>query len=365
MVFSVATNLLAFVPLLYVPGELGVMYRPMVLLIFAVFIVSLVEALLILPAHLRAIKKSKSSNNPGNKALEAVKQKYFKPSLRFAIAHPFKNITLFIALLAFIAAWFYSGRLDMSFVPKVESTRIDAEFEFPLAMPLARKQEIISIIEQRGLEAFNVLNGEDKFLYSMSGTEGSSGHVTFRLVADTQRDFSAYQFVEQWRSAIGHIAGLRSLFFDYQVGPGGGKELEVELSHSDSARLAAASEVVVEELRRLRGLSDVTSNISQKSKKYNLRLNDFGRHVGFDADSLGQLLAGLFEGEEVVRQIIAEDEVKTRLRLAASELINVNDLSAYRLYAPNGQLISLDSVVDIEEEYSVDAISRLCRFVVA
>ena len=52
VVFAVSTNIIAFLPLLFVPGESGRFFNVLPSVIIAVFTVSLVEALLILPSHL-------------------------------------------------------------------------------------------------------------------------------------------------------------------------------------------------------------------------------------------------------------------------------------------------------------------------
>ena len=137
VVFSVATNIIAFIPLLYVPGELGVMYKPMTLLIFAIFIVSLIEALLILPLHLRHIDKPMRFRVISNaqaycfKRFDHFKTTVYARWLRASCNNPVTIIIIFVSLATLVFSWVYSGRVDSSFVPKIESTRIDAEVEFP------------------------------------------------------------------------------------------------------------------------------------------------------------------------------------------------------------------------------------------
>ncbi len=51
VIFSVLTNMVAFMPMLFVPGFMGKVFRQIPLVVICVFAVSLVESLLILPAH--------------------------------------------------------------------------------------------------------------------------------------------------------------------------------------------------------------------------------------------------------------------------------------------------------------------------
>jgi len=52
VVFAILTNIIAFLPLLFVPGVMGQLWRNIPSVIIVVFAISLVEALFILPAHL-------------------------------------------------------------------------------------------------------------------------------------------------------------------------------------------------------------------------------------------------------------------------------------------------------------------------
>ena len=52
VVFSVLTNLVSFLPIYFIPSHLGLVFKVMPLVVAAVFSVSLIESLFILPAHL-------------------------------------------------------------------------------------------------------------------------------------------------------------------------------------------------------------------------------------------------------------------------------------------------------------------------
>lgn len=67
VMFAVSTNIIAFLPLLFVPGEAGRFFHVLPAVVIAVFTVSLVECLLILPAHLAfSRKRSLDRLSPGS-----------------------------------------------------------------------------------------------------------------------------------------------------------------------------------------------------------------------------------------------------------------------------------------------------------
>lgn len=365
VVFSVATNIIAFIPLLFVPGELGVMYKPMTLLIFAIFIVSLIEALLILPLHLRHIDKAmrfsaiNSMQSRCFAAFEHFKTRFYTRWLRASCNNPISVIIIFISLSCLVFSWVYSGRIDSSFVPKIESTRIDAEVEFPTGAPLKDKIKIINYIEEAGIKAIHRLNGQDSYKFRMQDIGGSSGSSTFMIVADEKRNFTAKEFVDIWRTNIGEVPGVKSIFFDYQVGPGGGKELVIELGHSNEKILTLATNELMAELRRVSGITDIDSALMDGKLQYNLTPNPLGKELGFSSESLGQQIRLHFFGGEAIRQIISGDEVKVRVMMSRSQHYYADNLSKLIITTPNGDSVELGQVANITTSKAATSIQRV------
>ncbi len=365
VVFSVATNIIAFIPLFYVPGELGVMYKPMTLLIFAIFIVSLIEALLILPLHLRHIDKpmrfrviSRVQAYCFNR-FDTFKTKVYAPWLRASCNNPVTVIIIFVSLSTLVFSWVYSGRVDSSFVPKIESTRIDAEVEFPTGAPLKDKINIINYIERAGIKAIESLNAQDDYTFRMQEIGSSSGSSTFMIVPDDQRTFTAKDFVNTWRTNIGEVPGIKSIFFDYQVGPGGGKELVIELGHKNTETLTLAANELMNGLNRISGVTDIDSALMDGKLQYNLTPTPLGKNLGFTSDSLGELIRLRFVGGEAIRQIVAGDEVKVRVMMQRSQQYYANRLSQLIISAPNGDMVELGQVANITSTKAATSINRV------
>lgn len=365
VVFSVATNIIAFIPLLYVPGELGVMYKPMTLLIFAIFTVSLIEALLILPLHLRHINKpmrfqaiSKIQTNCFNR-FNTFKNNVYASWLKTSCNNPITVIIIFSSLSVLIFSWVYSGRVDSSFVPKIESTRIDAEVEFPTGAPLKDKIAIINYIEAAGVKAIESLNGQDDYKFRMQDIGSSSGSSTFMIVSDDQRNFTAKDFVDAWRISIGEVPGVKSIFFDYQVGPGAGKELVIELGHKDAEILTLAANELMNGLNRVSGVTDIDSALMDGKLQYNLTPTPLGKSLGFTSDSLGELIRLRFFGGEAIRQIVTGDEVKVRVIMQRNQQYYANQLNQLIITAPNGDSVELSQVANITTAKAATSINRV------
>ena len=363
--FSVATNIIAFVPLLFVPGELGVMYKPMTLLIFAIFAVSLIEALFILPYHLKQLDKPRKIGRLGQiqqkcfNAFETLRDRHFNKLLKISLNQPWSVLAIFVSITLVTFSWVNSGRIDSGFVPKVESQRIDAEVEFPAGTALVDKNRTMKLIETAGIRAFDRLNEPDSYKHIMISIHANSASTTFQIVEDTKRSYTAREFVDTWRTEIGELAGTKSLFFDYEVGPGGGKELSIELGSSDSEALKQASFELIQELQHIEGVIDIDSGLIDAQREYTLTVNARGSMMGFDSDSLGALIRNSFYGQEVKRQIQNSEELKIRVMRHRSEQFKANTLGDLLIVSPSGEQVLLKQIADIKPIFSATKIDRI------
>ncbi|MCL1137902.1 efflux RND transporter permease subunit [Shewanella pneumatophori] len=363
--FSVATNIIAFMPLLFVSGELGNMYKPMALLIFTIFAVSLIEALFILPYHLKQLDKPKRLTQlailqqRSFMAFESFRDNRFKALLASSLKQPMTVIVVFIAANLLVFTWVGSGRIDSSFVPKVESERIDVEVEFIAGSSLADKKRIMRAIEAAGVRAFIELNEPNNFKHIMLSIEGGSGSSTFQIPAEELRQYSAHQLVDSWRTEIGEVAGVKSLFFDFEVGPGGGKELVIELASTDSSALSQASYALMNKLQTLQGVTDIDSGLIDAQREFAIEVNQRGLQMGFTSQSLGDLVRNSLYGTEVSRQIQQSEELKVRVMRHKREQFKANNLAALLVTSPSGQQVLLGQIANITPQYSATQIERV------
>ncbi len=249
--FSILTNIVAFMPLYFVPGVMGKFFRNIPMVVCTTFIISLVEALFILPAHLGHQHDLKTSH-----PVHRFQQRFSHGFRRFVrdVYGPFldralhlRYITFSVGLVILIITIGYvkSGRLGFDMFPSVESDLGVCSFTLPYGAPveqtkavhdrvLASGEKLIAQIEKEtGRKLGNGVLSEIGI--GGFGSPGGShvGRVIFQLEAPDVRPVSTREFVDRWRKATGEIGGLKNIRFrDDSGGPGGGSDaLTVELSH--------------------------------------------------------------------------------------------------------------------------------------
>ena len=185
--------------------------------------------------------------------------------------------------------------------------------------------------------------------------------VEIQLVQPEEREISSMDLISRWREAVPKIAGAEVLKFGSQsMGPGG-LAIEFRLLAPDhsSQYLDEATERCKEYLASKLGVFDIEDNSRDGKWEMILKLNELGRSMGLDENSLASTIRTSYFGEEVMRLQRGRHEVKllvrypkqTRQSMAAFESIRVRDSSG--LERP------LTEVADIEYRRALSSINRL------
>ncbi len=373
VIFAVLTNIIAFVPLMFVPGENGRFFAPLPAVVIAVFIVSLIEALFILPAHLghgreagteRGLNKLLSRGQRWvSKMFESFTDVVVVPLLRHAVHWRLLTLSLMFGGLAIIMAWYFSGRMHYTFTPVITGLRVDAEVQTPVGSAFADTVRIADHVEQAGLRAADRMGGRDEVLSGRMNVVGRRGEnwadVNFYLVPADERDFTEGEFAKVWREEVGEVAGLKSLYYEWEEGPGSGAGLTVELSHSNRDTLEKAATVLAAQLATFNGVSDIKDGFSSGKLQLEVDLTEEGRSLGLTPEYVGRQVRHAFYGAEAIRFQRGRHEVKVMIRLPDDErrsLANVEDLM---IRTPSGAEAPLAQVARLHTSRSFTEINRV------
>lgn len=374
VIFAVATNILAFIPLMSVPGAVGQFMRHLPIVAAVVFAVSLIEALLVLPAHLRGSRTTLAvSATTGLRArlrrlhaataqgLDRWRDGPFRRLVTGVLAHRYLTILLFLAGLSLVIAWYAAGRIDLTWRPEIPGDRVDAELDMPVDASMTQTLAAVRKIEKAGLRAIEALGGR-QYLASWFARTGSRrptfGEVSMILVPDDQRPFSQEAFTREWRRQLGDMPEAKSLFFEYLVGPGGNRSLRLDLSHPDRRVLSQAARELATRLAEMEGVVDVSDGTAEGKRQLLITPTARGRQLGLDERTLGGQLRDAYYGAEVRRLLRDGEEVKVLVRLPPPERADLGVLSEIPLRLDGDLQVPLSQVADIRWGRAFAAINR-------
>ena len=383
VIFAVLTNIVAFLPLAFVPGTFGRFFGQFPAVVVAVFVVSLVESLLILPAHLsRRAPENRVWTVLGkprrmvNDLLQRCLTRGYQPLLGVALSHRYTTLITGIALLILAGGLVGGGHIPFSFIPRIDTDAVAAQATLPFGVPIetARRvrQQLLTAaeatVEEHGgadiLSGMYALIGAPMPAFGpprFGGSEGGGSHlvsVQVLLVPSEQREIGSPEFADAWRTAIGDIAGIESLTFSAETDVSEGADIDIQLTHRDRPTLEAAATELARTLAGYAGVRDIDDGFARGKPQLSLTLKPEARSLGINATDLARQVRSAFYGAEALRQQRGRNEVRVMVRLPEHERRTAHTIEQLMLRTDRGGEIPLFQAAYVERGHAYTEIRR-------
>jgi len=396
--FAVLTTIVAFIPVLTIPGFLGKFFYPIPVVVIATLIWSLIESKLILPYHLTLCNVGSHDREKIGwlsrqqrkiaDGLEIFVERFYRPLLRFAIAHRYSTVSAFVAMLLITMGLLGGKHIAFVFFPKVPSDYIVAKLVMPEGTPIELTEAAIekmqigldNLIEET--ESKGVGNPFDNVVITIGSQPFAGGptpgqdasvspnqaEIAVEMVkredladgGDIEQLSSPY-LAKRWRELIGPIAGVKQLTFDADAAGQGGDPINIQLNGRDFDQLQAASKEIREKLATFEGLYDIRDNFSTGKREIQLKLKPTALSLGLRQQDLGSQVRAAFYGVEAQRIQRGRDDIKVMVRYPRSERESVEHLEELRIRTPDGREVPFEEVAEVEITDGFSTINRVDR----
>ncbi|NNJ69972.1 MAG: efflux RND transporter permease subunit, partial [Kiritimatiellales bacterium] len=374
--FSILTNIVAFMPLYFVPGTMGKFFRNIPMVVCTTFIISLIEALYILPAHLAHQKDLKNPH-----LLHRMQQKFSRKFTHFVRdvygpflerALQFRYITFSVGLVILIITLGYvrSGRMGFELFPSVESDIGLCSFQLPYGAPVENTRAVHDRVVAAGDKVIAQIQEETgkpvvKGVISTIGigrgaAGGHTASIEYELLDPDSRPVSTQEFVDRWRKATGTISGLKNIRFrDDAGGPGSrGDALTVDLTHRDMNVLEQASKEVALRLSEYPMVRDIDDGFTPGKPQIDFSITPEGRSLGLTSREIARQVRNSYYGAEAIRQQRGRNEIRVRVRLPEAERDTEFSLEEMIVRTPAGTEVPLREVVEAKRGRAYTTITR-------
>jgi multidrug efflux pump subunit AcrB len=367
--FSILTTIVAFVPLLYMPGTTGKFWWPLPAVVITVLAISLLEALYILPAHL-AHSSSTPRTHLGQRlhhwqqsfarAFSHFVDTHYRRFLDLCLSHRYVTLSTALAVLMVVVAYGLSGHMGIIMMPEVAADEIECGIRLPVGTTpdqAARVAAEVTASTQRMFEEHNLYEVAEGIKTNVRG--GSFIDVEIVMRPPDEHDTSAEEVIALWRDEIGDIEGVDQITFEAERGPGGWRQdISVDLSHSDIEVLEKASEAFVERVKQFEGAVNVNDNYQTGKAQFDFTLLPEGRNLGLTPQGVGQQVRDAFFGALAMRQIRGTDEIEVRVKLPKEDRKDIQSFADLVVRTPSGAEVPLLDVVRVERGESFNSINR-------
>ncbi len=363
--FAVISTMIFFVPMLSIPGTMGSISYPIPVVIILCLFFSLVESLLILPAHLAHMKPERASRFAALRWLAQQRQwladklDYFagtlyQPALRRMLAYKGAVLVGFTLAFAFTLALFAAGWLRSSFMPHVPGDSVEARVVLPEGTSFYETRRIMQQVQDAALvlrddEQLLANNEDQPFIQGIqTWAYGVNIYVAIALQDAEQRQVSIIDVNQRWRELIGAIPEAKEFRLDFTVNSVDDDiRLNMSISSNDLKEQQRATEAVRAELEKYTEVFDLRTSLEASRPEIDLRLKPNAEMLGVDLNLIARQVRQAFYGEEAQRIPRGIEDVRVLVRYPEADRQTLEQLDRMRIRTATGAEIPLTEVAEI------------------
>jgi multidrug efflux pump subunit AcrB len=368
---AVVTTILAFATFLFLDGRLGQFFGEVSIIVLLTLGISLLEALVILPAHIAHSKTLNRDAKPfkfnvvAEKLMVFLRDRLYLPALKFTVKNRFISFATLIALFVFTMGGISGGIIRTTFFPEIASDRISISLTMPQGTNVNTTDSIISVIEEKAWEVNEkyrgLQTGGDSVILNIIKTIGpgsATAKLDINLLQGELRDFSAPELTKEIEDLSGQFYGVESLAF----GSGsqfGGSPISISLLGNSVEELKAAKNELKTAMLQIEGLKDITDNDPQGIKEIKIDLKPNAYLLGLTLNDVMFQVRSAFFGNQVQRFQRGQDEIKIWVRYLESERTSIKNLDDMRILTSSGERIPFSEIADYTIERGEITINHL------
>lgn len=361
-VISITLSLIAaFIPLLFMDGIIGRLFREFSLTMTVALLISVVASLTLAPMLCARYMKPPKHAHP-DVVTESQKKRYIGDRLVDAYARALRWTLRYQPLmLAGFALTLGAAVLSYVYIPKGFFPLQDTAFvmgqtqaadDISYQDMLAKHRQIAEIISRDpAIMAYN---------HAIGSTGGSAslanGRVWIVLKDRDQRDVSSEGLIARLRPQLAQIEGISVVLRsaqDINIGVGGGgAQYSYLLQSSDTDVLAQWSERMVEAMRNSDTFRDVRHNLQLGARMQNITVDRAAAaRYGLSIDMINQALYDSFGQRQISEYQTQVNQYKIVLEIDPDHYARVSALDSLFLRAPTtGAMIPLSAVARLDPQ---------------
>jgi len=372
---STLTTLVVFLPLLFVPGSAGIIFKQLAWVVFFSLATSLVVALTLVPvmAHqlLGRVRKTTGRGLPGRfftlgeRSLEFIDGRY-QGLLSWSLNHKVVVLVSVIVLLG--AGLSLVPSIGQEFMPRVDEGAVTVYTEMEEGTRIEEmdvaSRALEAIVREKVPELENVFAHFGRF--GGGARSKNQGHVHVWLGPKHTRQRSDEEIAEVLRGEVGSVAGVRTrvrtrsgLFIFRRLGLAEDDNLEVNIRGHDLEQSRILAEEIKDAMERVPGIVGVRIDRQGGQPEMGLHIDrQKAANLGISVASLSEAVQTSLGGTRATLYRDRGNEFDIVVRLAKQDRRSLEGLEDLVISTPSGRGVPLRSLVRQEERRGPMEINR-------
>ncbi len=361
VVATTATLAAVFVPLSFLPGQAGGLFREFGFTLAIAVVLSSIVALTLCPVMAaKLLRPVEAAPAPDPLArIGGWLTEFYRRTLRWTLDAPL--VVLTAAALFCATAFFLYADVRQELTPPEDRAVALASVTAPQGVSLdyttAKMREIEERVEplRAAGEVTNV------FLISGAGGQANRGFVVLTLADWAERARSQAEIVADVNAALRQVVGVQA----FAIQPnslgirGAGRGLQFAVLGSNYAELALEAQALVAVMEADPSFTEVTLNYEPTQPQLFVEVDRRrASDLGIAIEGLGEALQGMLDGRTVATAFIDDASYDVKMLSTTSPVNDPGDLEAIFVRTESGAMVPISTIVSLEERAVPPELSR-------
>ena len=363
---SFSTTAFVFGSLAFLKGDIGQVLKVVPVVMLFVLIVSLVEAFLILPNHLKHTLEHGAHEGRVQARVEAfigwLRDKAVGPLADLSVRFRYLTVGCAVGLMLVAVSMLVGGILKFSPFPELDGDVVEARILLPQGTPLAKTEQVVDRLNQ-ALERVNeefkprqpdgrnlIENVSLRFNQNQDANEAGThvATITVDLLKSDLRDARIDDIIAAWRREAGEVPDVIAInYTEPTLGPAG-LAIEVRLRGDDLGELKQASLALQEWFDQYRGVINLSDDLRPGKPEVRIRLKDGAPQLGVDGRMIADQVRKAFFGTTVSEIQVDGEAFEVDVRLDPADKNSIADLDYFTISMGDDNLVPITAVADLE-----------------
>lgn len=376
---SAGAQVVVFLPIVFVQGLAGILFKPMALTVSFSHIAALFAALTLVPMMSSRLLKNVApadENLPEGKTknpviifgrfMHRLNERYGR-LLRWSLGNRKKVVgfTALLLVLSIVATPF----IGTEFIPTMDQGEITVRVDMPAGTKVGETSKVAADLEK--LARYEVKEIERIFTTVGSGGQlaflgvgsGDQASLQIKLKPLAERDITTEQAVEKLRHAMKDIPGtdITVTLADNSGGPSG-QAVDIAIRGDDLTVLNQLGDLLVEVVKTVPGTRNVSNSLSEATPEVQIVVDrEQAARYGLSANQILSAVSTSFDGKIVSRMRTGDDEVDVRMITPEDAGKSVDTLANLTIVSPTGARVPVSAVAKVESYHAPTEIVRTAQ----
>ncbi|WP_159948276.1 efflux RND transporter permease subunit [Rhizobium sp. 18065] len=347
---TTATLAAVFIPLSFLPGQLGGLFREFGFVLAFAVLLSSVTALTLCPMLAsRMLGKSEHEDHGLLGRFGALFSRVYKRTLHSSLSNPL--IVVVVSVLISGAAFATFGLIQNELTPQEDRSMVMLRLSAPQGVSLAYTRDQVQRVEET-LKPL-VDSGEIRNIFSISGQGATnSAFMVLTLAPWSERERTQDQIVQDINAAAATVPALRGNVFQTNSLRirGAGSGLQMALVGSDHEKLTEAAIKVVDQMRNSNLFQTPRLDNEPTQAQISVTINrERASDLGVDINAIGTSVQALLEGRSVTDVFVDGDAIPVRLISSTQPINDPTDLENIFLTTSDGRVVPMSTIATLQE----------------